>query len=75
MKLYESSVNEGLLDLVTFEDVEVSVLEILNVLYSSKQLNYIQTGGKEFPSFGPLESFSKKILRVVSGEVGWRCSL
>ncbi len=41
---------------------EQEVLEILNVLYKSKQLNYSEVGMKEYPVFGYLETLSKKLL-------------
>jgi len=68
----DSAVDKGLSDHVKFDEIELGALDVLNELYATKQLNYIQTGYKNFPSFGPLESLAKKLLETVSGIVGWR---
>ena len=72
LRALEAANDKGLNDHVTFDDVELGALEVLEKLYATKQLNYIQTGFKEFPAFGPLESLAKKVLEAVSGLVGWR---
>lgn len=46
-------------------------IELLDELYSSKQLQYIVTGSKVFPVFGPLESVAKKLLFSIGSEVGF----
>ncbi|QKS29953.1 MAG: hypothetical protein HT579_14135 [Candidatus Accumulibacter similis] len=60
-----------LLSLVSFHSAEEAAVEILNDLYSTKQLNYIVTGMKTIPAYGLLESFSEKLIRAVSKEVGY----
>ena len=44
---------------------------MLDDLYSSKQLEYIVTGTKAFPMFGPIESFAKKLNAAVAPLVGY----
>lgn len=74
-KAFEAACNAGLKELATFEQTELEVLNILNQLYKSKELNYIRTGYKKFPPFGPVEALAKKLLVAVSKEVGWRVKL
>lgn len=62
----------GLLDVVNFEQGEIEGLEVLNELYSTKQLNYIVTGSKQFPVFGPIEVFCRKLLDGVCPYVGYK---
>ena len=71
-KAFNAASDAGLCDVIDCDTFEIDVLNILNTLYQSKQLNYIQTGGKEFPMFGPLETLAKKLLVGISKEVGWR---
>ena len=40
-------------------------------IYSSKQLQYIVTGAKTFPVFGPIETVTRKLLFAVGYEVGF----
>lgn len=61
-----------LLDLVEFDDHELSAFSVLNTLYSTKQLEYIVTGAKQFPVFGYLQTMSKKLNAAVGGVVGLR---
>jgi len=62
----------GLSALVNFHPAEEGAVELLNTLYSTKQLNYIVTGMKYIPTFGLLESFTIKLIRAVSAEVGYK---
>lgn len=62
----------GLNNHVEFEDGELHALRVLNELYSTKQLNYIVTGFKQFPVFGVIESFCRKLLDAVCPAVGYR---
>jgi len=61
----------GLLGHAKFEDVELGAFAVLDDLYSSKQLEYIVTGTKAFPMFGPIESFAKKLNAAVAPLVGY----
>lgn len=61
----------GLLDIVNFTGQETGAVEILDGLYSTKQLEYIVTGHKHFPIFGPMESFSVKLFNAVAETVGF----
>lgn len=62
----------GLSNLVELSEEEQSVIELLNQLYSSKQLQYIVTGAKTFPSFGPLEKAALKLCHAVGAKVGYQ---
>lgn len=61
----------GLCAHIQFTDQEEGVFEILNSLYSTKQLEYIVTGSKNFPVFGPIELFAAKLFNAVSEVVGF----
>jgi hypothetical protein len=61
----------GLLDIVQFTGQEMGAVEILDGLYSTKQLEYIVTGAKQFPIFGPVESFAVRLFNAVSDAVGF----
>ena len=61
----------GLLDIVQFSGQEMGAVEILDGLYSTKQLEYIVTGAKHFPIFGPVESFAIKLFNAVAEVVGF----
>ncbi len=50
---------------------EEGVLEVLNVLYSKKLLNYIEVGEKTFPVFGPIQTVNIKLLKAVKLCVGY----
>ena len=62
----------GLLKVVNFEAIEIEGLKVLNELYSTKQLNYMVTGSKQFPVFGPIQSFCRKLLDGVCPFVGYK---
>ena len=46
--------------------VDVSLLDVLDALYSDKQFEYIETGPKTFPVFGPLQQFARELLLGVT---------
>jgi hypothetical protein len=48
------------------EAEDVSVLDALDTLYSDKQFEYIETGCKTFPVFGPLQHFARELLLGVT---------
>lgn len=52
---------------------ELGAFELLDTLYSSKQLEYIVTGMKNMPLFPLVQSFASKLLVAVSGLVGYKC--
>ncbi|MCR8960338.1 hypothetical protein M0765_022190 [Variovorax sp. S2] len=58
--------------LVTFQDGEDGAFELLNDLYSTKQLEYIVTGAKTVPMWGLLERAAVRMFNPVSAEVGYR---
>lgn len=62
----------GLLSHAQFSSPEEGALEILNDLYSTKQLEYIVTGAKQFPLFGLVELFSARLFNAVAGIVGFK---
>ena len=72
IKCFMKAKELGLLDVVNFEQGEIEGLEVLNELYSTKQLNYIVTGSKQFPVFGPIEVFCRKLLDGVCPYVGYK---
>lgn len=61
----------GLLNDVPLQADEETAIEILNPLYASKQLQYIVTGPKTFPVFGPLERAAVRLLKSVGALVGY----
>lgn len=61
----------GLLSHVQFTVPEEGAFEILDGLYSTKQLEYIVTGAKQYPIFGLLEVFAAKLFNAVSEVVGF----
>jgi hypothetical protein len=61
----------GLLNVVALSEEEEGVIELLDSLYSTKQLQYIVTGAKTFPVFGPLESVARKLVYGIGPVVGY----
>jgi hypothetical protein len=57
--------------LLQLSDSEVNVLELLDALYASKQLQYIVTGSKVFPVFGPLQGVALRLIHGVGEHVGY----
>lgn len=61
----------GLPTLVELAPDELSTIEVLDGLYSSKQLQYIVTGAKTFPMFGPLQRAALRLVHAVGNDVGF----
>lgn len=61
----------GLGQLVELQPEEDAAFELLDDLYSTKQLEYIVTGSKHFPLFGLVKSACKKLLAAVGPAVGY----
>ncbi|HEY8856178.1 MAG TPA: hypothetical protein VIM43_02330 [Rugosibacter sp.] len=61
----------GLFELVVLTDEELNTIELLDHLYSSKQLQYIVTGSKLFPVFGPLQRVALRLLQAIGPEIGF----
>ncbi|MDQ7989027.1 MAG: hypothetical protein REI09_05265 [Candidatus Dactylopiibacterium sp.] len=59
----------GLDELLESNEWEDGAVDSLNELYWKKRLNYIETGPVGIPAYGHLESFCKKLIHAVSGEV------
>jgi hypothetical protein len=56
----------GLANIVALSNEDESAIAVLDPLYSSKQLQYVVTGMKTFPIFGPLEEAARKLLEAVA---------
>lgn len=61
----------GLLALVPLEPEDIDAIELLDRVYATKQLQYIVTGAKTFPVFGPLQRAALKLIHGVGAEVGF----
>lgn len=61
----------GLFPIAPLAEDELEAIECLNTLYSSKELQYIVTGTKTFPAFGPLERGALRLLLNVGPAVGF----
>jgi hypothetical protein len=61
----------GLSELVELRPDELETIEVLDRLYSSKQLQYIVTGSKVFPVFGPLQRAALRLLHAIGTDVGF----
>jgi HEPN domain len=70
-KLLRKAKELDLKNLVELTEEELNTIEILNVLYTTKQLQYIVTGAKTFPVFGPLQTAAKKLVLAICTEVGF----
>jgi len=71
-KCFTKAKELGLSDHVKIDSCELRALKILNELYSTKQLNYIVSGAKEFPVFGPIQTVCEKLLGAICPLVGYR---
>lgn len=71
IKCHKKAKELGLNRHIEFSAGEVEVLSVLNVLYKSKQLNYMVKGYKNFPIMGPLETLNKNLLATISPLVGY----
>ena len=72
MKCFKKANELGLISIHKFDQVEVGAIRLLNELYCSKQLNYIVTGEKLYPTFNLVQAFAKKLIDVVSMHVGYK---
>lgn len=45
---------------------ELEALQVLDALYSDKHFEYIETGFKQYPVFGPIQEFAKGLLLAVA---------
>ena len=61
----------GFKPLLQLTEEEKNVLALLDELYSSKQLQYIVTGAKTFPVFGPLARVALRLVHAAGEEVGY----
>jgi hypothetical protein len=61
----------GLSDVVPLSPDEEDILSLLDGLYSTKQLQYIVTGAKTFPVFGPLEKVARKLIYGIAPVAGY----
>ena len=61
----------GLLNVVQLDAVDMNAIELLDHSYASKELQYIVTGVKTFPVFGPLERAALKLIHGVGASVGF----
>lgn len=61
----------GLLSLVEITAEEDLALEVLDDLYSTKQLQYIVIGAARAPHFEPLRQLALKLIHAVSMSVGY----
>lgn len=71
-KLLKKSKELGLEQIIKISDEDHDVIYLLNDLYSSKQLQYIVTGFKKYPSNGVLEKFVLNLIYAVGREVGYQ---
>ncbi|MAZ86053.1 MAG: hypothetical protein CL693_00195 [Cellvibrionaceae bacterium] len=72
VKCHQRAQELGLDEVVAFSSDELEVLGVLNQLYHTKKLNYIETGAKEFPMYGPLENLAKKLDSRIAPHVGYK---
>jgi hypothetical protein len=71
-KCFKKAKELGLNNHISLDEVEVGAFVVLNELYSTKQLNYIVTGGKQYPVFGPIQSLCDRLLNAICPLVGYR---
>lgn len=62
----------GLLTHVEFSHGEMEAISFLSELHLTRQLEYIVTGSKVFPIFGPVSTFTDKLIHAVAPLVGYR---
>lgn len=63
--------NLGLANIVAFTPAESAAMNLLDALYSTKQLQYIVTGTKYMPLYELVERYARKLIRSVSKDVGY----
>ena len=65
----EEARSRGLASIVELTTEDEAAIEVLDPLYASKQLQYIVTGSKRFPIYGPLEGVALKLLEAIAKHV------
>lgn len=60
---------KGLGAIMPIGPADRAVLTVLNKLYADKQFEYIETGPKTFPVFGPLQSLAHRLINAVLDEI------
>lgn len=71
VKCWEKSIELGLAEIYSYTSDQTLIIRLLNELYSKKELEYIVTGYKEFPVFGPLEKLAITLVNTVGPFVGF----
>ncbi|MEK7417049.1 MAG: hypothetical protein AAB196_04810 [Pseudomonadota bacterium] len=71
-KAFTASKENGLDSLLQSHALDESVLTLLNVMYSTKELEYIVTGAKTIPHYPLLQNFSIKLFDAVAASIGFR---
>jgi hypothetical protein len=66
MVCLDEAQRQGLGDIVHLSPDDEHVIAVTNVLYASKQLQYMVIGAKEFPIYGPLEQAARKLLDAIA---------
>lgn len=65
IKAYKKAKEMGLDEYVQLSSADLRILELINNLYASKQLNYVDFENRRYPVFGPLELLNRKLLRAI----------
>ncbi len=71
LKCWEKSIELGLGDVFKFTSDDTIIIQLLNDHYSRKELEYIFTGDKEFPVFGPLHKLAINLVNTIGPLVGY----
>jgi hypothetical protein len=69
VKCLELAEANNLLSVVPLTIEDRKVVEVLNVTYCSKGLEYFLSGSVRYPIFAPLESLAKRVLQGVLTEI------
>lgn len=75
MRCWAKSIQLGLGDIFTLTSDDSEIIRLLNTLYSKKELEYIVTGYKEFPVFGPLNKLAINLVNAIGPSVGFNRKL
>jgi len=65
IRCWDKSIELGLGDIFTFTSDDTIIIRLLNDHYSKKELEYIVTGYKEFPVFGPLHKLAVNLVNTI----------
>ena len=65
------AVEKGIENHVSLTAEDLEVLEVISELHASTQLRYIETGCRQFPVFGPLDTLARKLLDAICPLVGY----